>query len=134
MARCGTCNKFATKDVETEPEIVKDLEVDDDGEVTMNVRIFNSCADCGDELEEAELELSAQIPEEEVKEHKGKGHQLEPQEEEPEVTRTDEGGGNRYSKRFYGVESTVSINCECGDSWSVDLKDKIAASGMESTV
>jgi hypothetical protein len=133
MARCPDCNKFATKDVDTEPEIVKDLEVDEDGEVTMNVRIFNNCADCSTELEEAELELTANIPEEDLTEHKGKKHILSPQDDEPEVARTDSGGG-RYAKRLYGVESTVSINCSCGDSWNVDLKGEIAASHMESTV
>ena len=57
MARCSSCNKFVSFD-ESEPE-VNNLEVDEDGHVTAEVRIVNACAECGEELTEANLEAEA---------------------------------------------------------------------------
>lgn len=60
---CDQCQKFVSFDTEQEPEL--DLSVDDEGVVTGNARIVNTCADCGQELTEAtldvEIDLSAEI-------------------------------------------------------------------------
>lgn len=47
---CPECNRFPSKDTDNEPE--GELEVSDDGMVTGDVRIFNTCENCGTELEE----------------------------------------------------------------------------------
>jgi len=48
--RCPSCNKFPPKDTDNDPE--GDLEVDDEGMVSGDVRIVNTSECCGDELEE----------------------------------------------------------------------------------
>lgn len=53
--RCPDCNKFASFDTETDPEI--NVEVAEDGQITGDVRIVNTCAECSTELKEATLDV-----------------------------------------------------------------------------
>jgi hypothetical protein len=61
--QCPSCNKFPSKDTDTEPE--GDLDVDEHGMVTGDVRIVNTSECCGDELEETtftvEIDLTEQV-------------------------------------------------------------------------
>lgn len=132
--RCPDCSKFVGLEM-AEPE-VNDLEVSEDGTVTMNVRIVRNCAECGTELKSADLELECQV---DVGEHgsddegKHKGHELTV--EETSVEMIEEGGG-RYKKSYYGAEVSFRVTCACDESWSVEgeVSDKVAASEMEEMV
>lgn len=129
MPKCTTCTKFTSKDTEVEPEVTQDPEINEDGSLTMTVRIVNSCAECSEELEEAEFELEGQV---DVSEHTGEGHEVDLG--EPEIERTDS-GGTRYAKRMLGVEVKIGVTCSCGDlKAEAVMKDEIASSQMESLV
>lgn len=56
--RCPDCNKFVSFDTEQDPE-ESNASIDAQGHVAINVRIVNSCADCGTELKEAEFVLES---------------------------------------------------------------------------
>lgn len=56
MARCPDCNKFVSYDTDQEPEV--DVDIDEDGQVTGTVRIFDACAECGTELRETTIDIS----------------------------------------------------------------------------
>src|SRR3990172_2348422 len=117
--RCPSCNKFVGND-EQEPE-VESVEVEHDeagtATVTASVRIVNACADCGEELAEASLDLETQ---------------------ETSSERTNRSDGkpgtpSRYRRTFYGAKVEASVTCRCGKvSASVTLEDDVQASGMES--
>lgn len=136
MARCGSCNKFVGFE-EQEPE-VDQLEVDEEGTVSAEVKIVNCCAECGDELREASFTVTA---EHELGEHKGEGHQLEVEEQGSE--RTNRSGyfqkgkfvpsGGRYAKTFYGFTVEYSITCSCQSEALATgmLEDDIQASSMD---
>jgi DNA-directed RNA polymerase subunit RPC12/RpoP len=53
MARCSNCNKFVSYD-EPQVEVINDSF--EDGEYMVEVRIALPCAECGDEMAEANLE------------------------------------------------------------------------------
>lgn len=60
--KCSNCPQFTSKDTDTEPE--GDLEVDDEGSVTGDVRIVNNCAECGSELEETTFSVEIDLTDE----------------------------------------------------------------------
>lgn len=136
--RCNDCNKFVSFD-EQEPE-VESLAVDEDGNVTAEVRIVNACSECGTELTEAVFNFDA-AHSAACTEHKGEGHELQVEDEGCE--RTDRSGyfkkgvfvpkGGRYAKHFYGVELSYTITCSCGklEAISDTFSDEIQASGMD---
>lgn len=130
MARCPDCNKFTSKNTEEEPEVTDGPDVDEDGNVTMTVKIVNQCAECSTELEESEFELEGSV---DADGHMGDGHELEVA-EDPTVERTDSSGA-RYEKRMFGVKVTAQVNCSCGAHvGDVEMKDEVASSAMESLI
>lgn len=70
--RCPSCNKFATNDTSTEPEVQIDDNNQDPNtgelEVTGNVRIVLTSECCGDELSEFTFDISEAVDEEEIRE------------------------------------------------------------------
>jgi hypothetical protein len=66
--RCDQCSKFVSFDTDREPEDLS-LDVTDDGSVSGSVRIVNACADCGQDLTEANLEVEMDLSGE-VEEHR----------------------------------------------------------------
>jgi len=138
--RCPDCNKFVGYD-EADPE-VNSLEVDDEGQVSAEVRIVNCCQDCGNELKEANFQFETDHADD-VKEHVGEGHGLEIEEESCERTSRSGNfkngvfipGGGRYAKTFYGVSLGYAIKCECEKlDLHGTLEDEEQASGMEELV
>lgn len=137
--RCPDCNKFVSFE-EVDPE-VNDLEVNEDGYVTCNVRIVNACAECGNELKEAVFDIEQENA---CAEHRGKGHELSI--EDTGAERTSRSGYfkkgkfvpayGRYAKTLYGVQVGYAIKCSCSDDWTVEgtLEDEIQASGMDELV
>lgn len=108
--RCDQCNKFASYDDSTEPEV--DVDLNDDGTFNGNVRIVLTCNDCSQELKEASFNFDGEVPEEIIKKHKGDGHGLELEADAGELTNRGEGSG-RYMKTFYGYDVALSLNCDC---------------------
>jgi hypothetical protein len=60
--RCPECSKFVAYDDGTDPE-VDSVEVDEDGNVSGNVRIVLTCAECSTELKEATFDIEGSISE-----------------------------------------------------------------------
>jgi hypothetical protein len=132
--RCPDCNKFVSLDL-AEVE-VSDLEVSEDGTVTATARISRTCAECGQELKSAELELETQV---DVGKHGADGEgDHEGHELSVEDTDTDaiEEGGGRYKKSYFGVKVSFTVTCSCDPNWSIDgeMEDKVPASSMEEMV
>lgn len=142
MAKCPSCPQFTSKDTDTDPE--GELEVDAIGVINGDIRIVNTCAECGTELEEAtfqiEVDLSAQAAGHFKVEHEDKEQELSVQfdvSRTDEISRKDRNGkpiaNPRYQKRMYGVEGEVRLICdECGvEIYSEKFADSVQASGME---
>jgi len=151
--RCPDCNKFVGFD-EADPEI-ESLEVNEDGAVSISVRIVNCCADCGTELKEATFEMEADHSTEFAEHLKAEGIEetAEPEPhaehelsiEEAGYERTNRSGffkkgqfvpaGGRYAKTFYGAEVSYEICCSCGKFKAEgSLNDDVQASGMDEMV
>lgn len=131
--RCPDCNKFAAYGDSTEPEV--DVDLNDDGNYTGQVRIVLTHDECGTELKEASFDFEGELPEVIVAEHKGDGHSLSLEAEGGELTSRGEGAG-RYMKTFYGYDIAVELTCDCQDRgadslWTQSFTDDIQASHMD---
>lgn len=134
--RCPSCEKFVGLDMaDPEPE---EPSLDEEGTVTITVRIVRTCSDCGDELKGATLEMEGG-PEDPgvLKAHKGEGHALEV-DGDPECEPIEEGGG-RYAKSYYGASVSVGVRCSCQEKdadplYTVEMSDKTPASYMDELV
>jgi hypothetical protein len=58
--RCPSCSKFVSYDTDVEPEEQGDAELDGTS-LTVSYRRVLACAECGDELKEATIEVAADI-------------------------------------------------------------------------
>jgi ribosomal protein L44E len=134
--RCPDCNKFASFDTEQEPEV--DSTVSDDGQINLEVRIVNTCADCGTELKEGSFSMEMHMDNDELVEHykKCKTKELSISDESYERVEESRGSKNpRYAKRFYGVEATITVECKCGHTFApVVSSDYVQASAMDEMV
>lgn len=128
--RCDQCNKFASYDDSTEPEV--DVDLNDDGSFSGNVRIVLTCADCSQELKEAQFDFDGKVPEEIVKAHSGEGHSLNLDVGDNELTSRSEGSG-RYMKTFWGYRAALDLSCMCSNDglWTKEFTDDIQASHMD---
>lgn len=134
--RCDQCNKFAAYDDSTEPEV--DVDLNDDGSFSGQVRIVLTCADCSQELKEASFDFDGELPEEILDAHKGDDHDLDLEADSGELTSRTEGSG-RYMKTFYGYDVAVSLTCGCQERgaeslWQKTFADDIQASHMDELV
>lgn len=148
MARCSSTGKFEPEALCEEPE-EQDLQVDEDGGVWAEVRIWKECEGCGSEAKELTFSLEGQVddegdPETEtVEAHKAKCDQFDLSIESggwevTERTQTKDRHGKqiksyRYMRQFYGVTGTHEVKCACGYTWSVTLADEDMASSFEDT-
>ena len=124
--RCPSCNKFVALEFQ-DPELI-DIDVDADG-VRAEVRIVRCCAECGDELKEATLNLYYEWWKEFDEEHGD--HDLTV--EETGIEPLEEDGG-RYAKSYFGANVQFTVTCSCGQCFSAEMEEKIAASYMEELV
>jgi hypothetical protein len=114
-----------------EPEL--NLDVDDDGCVTGEVRIVQTCAECGTELAEANREVETEVVLEHTPDCK-KENGLELDNEEAENDDRYEGSG-RYSKHFYVVNVHGVVRCpDCGAEQEFDASTEEQASSFEPLV
>jgi hypothetical protein len=123
--RCGECRKFVSFD-EQDPE-VEDLTIDEEGQITAEVRIVNACAECGTELKSFTFSTEADVesqceghtgstipePEGEDEEAEEEEHELQIEESYCERTSRSEGKG-RGTKTFYGFKLEANVTCSCG--------------------
>lgn len=131
--RCDQCNKFASYDDSTEPEV--DVDLSEDGSFSGSVRIVLTCADCSQELKEASFDFEGEVPEEVLKEHKGHDCSLSLDAGDNELTSRSEGKG-RYAKTFYGYRAALDLSCACASDglWATEFTDDIQASHMDELV
>lgn len=140
--RCPDCGKFVSLEG-GDPE-VNDLSIDESGEITAEVRVFLTCAECGTEMKEFTFEDSTDSEEIEnhIQEHVDEGESCELTIEENSVEFTDEMVTkdrhghqikySRYMKRLYGYELTATVECEtCGSTFPVDMENSEQASAFE---
>lgn len=146
---CPSCNKFCSLEMQ-EPES-NDIDLsdnredaDDEIEITYSIRIVRNSECCGDEIKEANFDGSISVK---VEGHYGDDHTLSLNEDSLE---SDETGGGRYKKSYYGFTAEVSIECSCGEDvavlecsgdgsadWEenrISFSDNIAASEMDDLV
>jgi hypothetical protein len=121
--RCPDCQKFVSYD-EGEVEIESE-EIDDDGLVRITVRVPLPCAECGQDLKEAAIEVEEQIEhdcEKYYEDPEGEIYTLDNVDAEFHSRRqTKDRHGKpiksyRYQKQFYGAEITGDVTCNrCGE-------------------
>lgn len=133
--RCPACNKFVPFDDSNEPE-VNGVDVEPNGEVTADVRVVLTCAECGEELKESSLnpsetvDLSGHV----VPEGEEDDHQLEVADEGAELETRTEGSG-RGLRTYYGARVTAKVTCTgCDFEADVELFGEVRASEMEELV
>lgn len=144
--RCPDCNKFVSQELQ-DPE-VNNIEINEDGNVTAEVRICAACADCGTELKEATLDLEKDFGDE-LKEHLGgsPSHELSIEEDGvssiDDYKRTDRHGkpikNSRYMTHLYGATVSFKVTCSCQAEGAEpifcgDVEDTIEAGGMDELV
>jgi len=143
--RCPTCNKFVSYD---EPEIEIDEGTINEGNeenkftATASVRIVLKCAECGEELKEANEDVEIEF-EHECKKSDFDFEDLELNEITGEgfsrVETKDQHGKPikhaRYMKTYYGAELTLEASCGlCGESLSGSEKVECQASAFDELV
>jgi len=116
-----------------DPE-VNDITLDaESNQVTADVRIVRNSACCGDEMKEYSFNTEADIPEDLVA--KMDAVRKDDPEAEFEVTESAcdqlEEGGSRYAKSYYGYTLTVAIMHGKDEVGTMEMTDKIEASGMD---
>jgi hypothetical protein len=148
--RCPDCQKFVSFDSETDPEVNVES-VDEEGVVTGDVRIVNTCAECGTELKEASLDVEEDFSEEVAEHRKERKDAGEPDEDHDELTvETDDGSRfdemqdtdrhgkkikrARYMKHLYGAEVEITVECKCGEKFTRTWRDSVPGSSMEEMV
>lgn len=149
MPKCPNCPQFTSKDTDTDPE-ENTAEIDHLGAVNVEYRVYNSCAECGCELEEYNFQLEHDFSTE-VEQHRKNDHPDLKEDDDLELeleascSRTDEmqnksRGGKRitnprYMKRMYGVEVELTVKCgKCEQEIAKqNISDAVQASAFEWT-
>lgn len=144
--RCDQCNKFVSFDTESDPEVESETMQGTNAEV--EVRITNNCAECGQEMKEARFQFEYDFSEEIKAHHEASQEKCGNAEVSlsVEATRTDRRQTKdrygkpiaraRYQKQFYGVDVTLTINCDVCDQEiaKVNLNDEMQASSMDELI
>jgi hypothetical protein len=134
--RCSSCNRFVSLE-QAEPS-VDTIEVNDLGEVRATVWLSLECAECGQEVASAELEVA--FPDSyELREHIGAHQDAEEEftlevEEECTPYPVDEYRGKGQRKtHHYGAYLQATVNCSCGAKFELEATEYVdAGSFMES--
>lgn len=132
--RCGDCHKYVSLDTDTDPE-VNNVEVDDDGAVSVEVRIVNTCAECGTELRDYTFNTDDGIQSEVATHLETEHNQDNPAEltiEEMSVERTErQSQVKKNAPIFCGYSLDYKITCSCGFEHIDTITDDIEKSEME---
>lgn len=136
---CPDCNKFVSIEM-ADPEVSSE-EVHD-GQVTGSVRLVQTCADCGSELAEANLDFTIDIPDgafphtvsESGEDSAACGDEDISVTVEAENDDRFEGRG-RYTKHFYVANLHATVKCEkCESEIELDGSTEEQASSFDSLV
>lgn len=141
--RCPSCNKMASYDTGTEPEVELDDPQFDKETSTVTVngtsRIVLTSECCGEELKAAdfEFEVSFVLPNDRA--CKCEEFTAESSAGVSERRQSVDAKGKpinpRYAKTFYGVEGSVELACDCGKlTLSQPFGEECQASNMEELV
>lgn len=131
--RCPDCNKFVGLE-QGDPEL--DLSVEGD-RVTGYVRLVLTCADCGGEMKEANLDIDLDI-DHDCEKNEDDDFEIEDESAEPtDRYETKDRHGKaiknfRYQKHFYGAEISITVRCNnCNET--IELADAVEeqASGFD---
>lgn len=148
--RCPDCNKFVPYDTEAEPEA--NLELDDSGQLTGDVRRVLPCGECGTELKDTTFDIDVDLNEilqindkpANLTDCSGGGdHEWDWESaEDPSVSADermetkDKHGkpikNSRYMTQYYGVLIEGTVKCKlCGLEASYEVKDEASASSFD---
>lgn len=107
--RCPDCQKFVGNE-QAEPELT--LDVDDNGNVTGDVRLVLQCADCGTELAESNQSVDIEVGFEHAEGCTGAALSISEESAENQ-DRYDGKPGTppRYRRHYYGAEITGKVTC-----------------------
>jgi hypothetical protein len=142
--RCPDCMKFVMLQQET-PE-VQDVSVDSDGNVTVNVRVYLTCGDCGTEMKEYNFsgDADADGASDHAIEHRysDEDYEFSVDWDEPDATdryQTHDRHGKpiknfRYQKHYYGYSLTGKVTCSCGATFDFSLDEDEQASAFDELV
>lgn len=147
--RCPSCEKFVSYDTEVEPEQENEPEVADQS-VSATYRRVLTCAECGEELKEAQIEVDGEVSCDlpcTAQEGDAKGeepaHEWEVTDSSASATersQTKDRHGRpikraRYMRHFYGVEVEVTLKCvRCGTEHVQTFDNDEQASGFDELV
>jgi len=138
---CPDCAKFVSLDL-GEPE-VDSLEIDNDGNITGDVRLVLNCANCSTELKEANLSFD------EIPDNLSKHLDAHQEKEESVTLEIDEGESRmddyfspgvdkkgkripmRFRKHYYTAEIGAVVTCSCGEKIDVEISVEEQASGFD---
>ena len=133
--RCTDCNKFVSFDDSNEPE-VQDVNVDDNGYITAEVRFVLTCAECGAELKEGNYSLDGNVDlsshDTSPKEDKDPMdvHSLEAEEDSCSMETV-----STKSKTNYQVSLSVKVTCTaCDFEETVELSGEMTSGEMDELV
>src|SRR5438132_896944 len=104
--RCPSCEKFVSLELQ-DPEF-EGLEITEDGQIAGSVRIVRTCADCSDEMKEANFEVQAEVPADVLSAFRSSHPDAGDLEIEAEIEPIEEGGG-RYAKSFFGATISFKV-------------------------
>jgi Zn ribbon nucleic-acid-binding protein len=133
--RCPSCEKFTALEMGEEPEVNIDVEYDTEGKqalVSGTVRIVRNCAECGDEMKEAEFDVEMQIDVDgwNLTEETGKDVNVEAE----NVEAIEETGKGSRPKTSYGASMDVVVKLKDKEIAREKWRDTIAASSMTELV
>jgi hypothetical protein len=130
--RCPDCNKFVSLELQ-EPELNLNVEGDS---ITGQVRLVLTCADCGGEAKEANLDIDLSLDHD--CDRKEDDFELVDETAEPteRYQDKDQRGKSiknpRYRRHYYGAEITVTVRCNhCDKEFEVTETVEEQASGFE---
>lgn len=142
--RCPDCAKFVSVELQVEVDNCE-LEADDSGSHTVRAqtRLVLTCADCGNEVAEANAEAEEEFEhnhEEDLQEAPGSCAEWDADEALELTDDCPEGepeerweGKGRYAKHFYGAAIPVEIKCKtCGAEFGGTIHVEEQASSFES--
>lgn len=147
--RCPDCNKFVSFDTEQDPEIDVDI---NDTEIVGSCRIVNTCAECSQELKEANLDVSVDVASE-IESHTETCEECKTARESGTLDlRVDHDGGSRfdemvtkdrhgkpitksrYMKHKYGAQAVFTVTFPCGEDAQAEWSGFTYGSWMEELV
>ena len=127
--KCPDCNKFASYD---EPEVEVNNSDIADGNVTVEGTMTLRSACCNSDLKQWDFTMEGEVE-----------HDTSKGEHEMEVECDDATGGDyydspgrpmRYRRHIYTVEATAMVECSCGFTTDITLKDENHASSFDELV